>query len=70
MFDKTEIKLCIEPSADVVEVARCKDCIHLKEIDPNNLYVCERIDIGMDGEPSFLKPEDDFCSRGERKEIK
>lgn len=51
-----------------IEVVRCKDCKYLKEIDPDNLYVCERIDIGMDGEPNFLKPETDFCSCGERKE--
>jgi len=52
-----------------VEVVRCKDCKHLVEIDDtSNLYVCDRIDIGMDGEPSFLSPENDFCSYGERKE--
>ena len=51
-----------------VEIVRCKDCKYLFEIDPDNLYVCDRIDIGMDGEPSFLNPENDFCSRGERKE--
>ena len=51
------------------EIVRCKDCKHLVEIDDtSNLYVCARIDIGMDGEPSFLCPEADFCSRGERKE--
>jgi len=51
-----------------IDIVRCKDCKHLKEIDPDNLYVCARIDIGMDGEPSFLSPENDFCSYGERKE--
>ena len=50
------------------EIVRCKDCKHLVEIDPDNLYVCDRIDIGMDGEPSFLNPENDFCSCGERRE--
>ena len=57
-----------QPYADVVEVVRCKDCKHLFEIDPDNLYVCDRIDYGMDGDPSYLSPENDFCSRGERKE--
>ena len=53
-----------------VEIICCKDCKYLKEIDnTSNLYVCDRIDIGMDGEPSFLNPKNDFCSRGERKEI-
>ena len=59
-----------QPTVDAVEVVRCKDCKHLIEIDPDNLYVCARIDIGMDGEPSFLSPENDYCSRGERREAK
>lgn len=50
------------------EIVRCKDCKHLLEIDPDNLYVCARIDIGMDGVLSALSPENDFCSRAERKE--
>lgn len=51
------------------EIVRCKDCKHLVEIDDiGNLYVCARIDIGMDGEPNFLIPETDFCSRAEREE--
>ena len=54
-------------NSDFVKVVRCKDCKHLIEIDKDNLYVCDRIDIGMDGEPSFLNLETDFCSYGERK---
>ena len=57
-------------NADFVQVVRCKDCKHLVEIDKDNLYVCARIDFGMDGEPSFLSPENDFCSRGEQGENK
>lgn len=53
---------------DSIDIVRCENCKHLIEIDKDNLYVCDRIDIGMDGEPSFLKPETDFCSYGERKE--
>lgn len=72
---KLGIQICLDEinkisSADVVEVVRCKDCKYLVEIDPDNLYVCDRIDIGMDGEPDFLSPENDFCSRGERRENK
>ena len=55
-------------SDKVVNLVRCKDCKHLFEINPNTLYVCDRIDYGMDGDPSYLSPENDFCSRGERKE--
>ena len=54
-----------------VEIVRCKDCKHLIEIDDtSNLYVCDRIDIGMDGEPSFLSPDNDYCSYAERRESK
>lgn len=56
--------------ANFFELVRCKDCKHLVEIDnTSNLYVCGLIDFGMDGEPNFLNPKNDFCSRGERKEI-
>jgi len=56
-------------NVEFVQVVRCKDCKHLVEIDDtSNLYVCDRIDIGMDGEPDFLSPEIDFCSKGKRKE--
>ena len=45
------------PSADVVEVVRCKDCKwHNGEINQCNAQVC----ASMRGE--------DFCSKGERKE--
>lgn len=72
---KLGIQICLDEinkiSNDVEEVVRCKDCKHLVEIDDiGNLYVCDRIDIGMDGEPSFLSPENDFCSYGERRETK
>ena len=44
------------PSADVVEVVRCKDCKYYRECG------CQR---------AFVYPEpDDFCSRGERKDDK
>ncbi|MBO4734237.1 MAG: hypothetical protein J5662_07160 [Clostridia bacterium] len=70
---KLGIQICLDeinkiPSTDVVEVVRCKDCKHLFEINKDTLYVCDRIDTGMDGEPNYLKPEIDFCSRGKRRE--
>lgn len=51
-----------QPTADVVEVVRCKDCIHHKEQKRRNgiaIYECDFI--------SGLFLDDDFCSRGERK---
>lgn len=48
------------PTADVVEVVRCKDCIHLRIKDLCFGY-CK---LKMVGE---VKPYD-FCSYGERKE--
>jgi predicted Zn-ribbon and HTH transcriptional regulator len=52
------------PSADVVQVCRCKDCKHFyfadNRIPQEQRYVCE-----ISGE--IWKP-DSFCSYGERKE--
>lgn len=54
-----------QPTADVVEVVRCKDCKHFEHIYDEfckNWYQCKRR-----GNFSQKKP-DDFCSYGERKE--
>lgn len=55
-YDAIEILTEIEfaPTADVVEVVRCKDCKHWNKGD------CYRLEMSM---------EDDFCSYGERKEV-
>lgn len=46
------------PTADVVEVVRCKDCKH-RIIEPNDDWCeCTGCDINPDG----------FCEEGERKE--
>ena len=45
-----------QPSADVVEVVRCKDCIHRNPFG----YKCLRDNLWHD--------EDGFCSYGEQKE--
>lgn len=53
------------PTADVVEVVRCKDC---------KKYVngkCDEIEWFMDGyfQGTFeMRQPDDYCSRGERKD--
>ena len=66
------IEDCIEnaPTADVVEVVRCKDCRFCQNL-PNGLcyawtepYDNER---GYKGEVHCVEP-DDFCSTGQRKE--
>ena len=52
------------PAVDAVEVVRCKDCIHYE------MGVC--LKIYSDGAVSAYawqgRKEDDFCSRGERRE--
>lgn len=49
------------PAADVVEVVRCKDCVHcvVREYDIIDELECEFFDV-------FTDPLD-YCSRGERK---
>lgn len=47
------------PSADVIEVVRCDDCIHRYE-NEEGVYVCELFD--------FSWGDDDFCSYGQRRE--
>ena len=58
---------CIEetPTADVVEVVRCKDCIHCADDWNSNqpMFTCE---IGMCHES--VEPSG-YCSCGERREI-
>lgn len=49
------------PSADVVEVVRCKDCIYWQ--DNNDGYPHEECRWGNDETPD----PDDYCSYGERK---
>ena len=49
------------PTADVVEVVRCKDCKHLL-VDDEGYYYCSD-SCGLDGTNL-----DDYCSDGERRE--
>lgn len=62
-FDLTQIKLCLMPSADVVEVIRCKDC---------EFYDFERTaglkNHGYCEVYKGYKKADGFCDIGERRE--
>lgn len=48
-----------QPTADVVEVVRCKDCKHREQYDCNNIM--------LDGTKCGVT-DDWFCADGERKE--
>jgi len=53
----------VERVEDVVAVIRCKDCKWWK-YEPNwNLHFCTYVIGG-----SFVRGEEDYCSRGERKD--
>lgn len=62
IFEIAENVIKSLPSADVVEVVRCKDCIYWQ--DNNDGYPHEECRWGHDETPN----EDDYCSYGERKE--
>ena len=49
------------PTADVVEVVRCKDCKHHRTLKDGGVQ-CERID-GL-----LMTKPNDYCSYGERRE--
>jgi hypothetical protein len=49
------------PTADVVEVVRCKDCIFLKRMNGDKLR-CHNT-YGL-----LTTTENDYCSRGRRRE--
>lgn len=50
-----------QPSADVVEVVRCKDCRHaIKDKVLIDRYDCQILDI-------YVRPND-YCNEGERHE--
>ena len=62
-FDKDSARYAIqtaEPAADVVEVVRCKDCVHSCFIRSCSKYECQK---GF----GALKFSNDFCSYGERR---
>jgi hypothetical protein len=58
------------PTADVVEVVRCKDCIHARNMPLGLCYLhTEPYDNakGYKGDAVCVEP-DDYCSYGERSE--
>ena len=61
-YDAIEILTEIEytPTADVVEVCRCKDC---KNFEP---YANGKCGICRKGRKSFFQQANDYCSDGER----
>lgn len=54
----------IPHAADVVEIVRCKDCIHGK-CKHQDMYLCYK--DGKDVPPDFHEPEW-FCANGQRRE--
>lgn len=64
MADLTSLREVIEdtPTADVVEVVRCKDCKHFGKDMGYGKHDCKKYEM-----PYCL--ENDFCSYGERKKV-
>lgn len=48
-----------QPTADVADVVRCKDCKHLNPMGTGGYRKCLR--------DNLWKDTDDFCSKGERR---
>lgn len=48
------------PTADVVEVVRCKNCKHSRPMIFSGFHYCKRV--------RAVRKEDDFCSKGTSKE--
>lgn len=54
------------PTADVVEVVRCRDCIYYQKMTTGGLCMCG--DKKTSYAADFYPKENDFCSYGERKD--
>lgn len=54
------------PTADVVEVVRCRDCIYYQKMATGGLCMCG--DKKTSYAADFYPKENDFCSYGERKD--
>lgn len=69
-FAEVKTELMLLPTADVVDVVRCKDCKHGKDAVRGDykhrlhLIDCNRID----DEHPYIMRSNDFCSWGERAE--
>ena len=58
------------PTADVVEVVRCNDCIYWQDKNSKGtqgICLCGEKDMNYGGE--FYPFANDFCSYGKRKEV-
>lgn len=68
---KRSLLIDIAPTADVVEIVRCKDCKHyvLHTLFGRTQGWCERLCDEFDKSLAHGTEEDDYCSHGER-EIK
>lgn len=49
-----------QPTADVAEVVRCKDCKNYKLVNNRNIYICD--------EYGGFATDNDYCSRAKRKD--
>lgn len=56
------------PTADVVEVVRCKDCEHKKEIPNCQKELYSSSCVACSYHSGLIMDGNDFCSYGERKE--
>lgn len=56
------------PTADVVEVVRCKDCEHKKEIHDCQKELYSSSCVACSYHSGLIMDGNDFCSYGERKE--
>ena len=59
-------RLQLVPTADVVEVVRCKDCEHFEAINNDDHGWCKMISDLPCG--ISVRYDDDYCSYGERRE--
>ena len=64
MADLTSLRELLEdtPAADVVEVVRCKDCKYREKMTDKYIW-CAKHKVFME-----MKSDDDYCSKGERKD--
>ena len=73
-YHKEDADFAIDSQAavDAVEVVRCKDCVHSRELDKyeKQLYLPECVGCTKHSKSysSVVMMGDDFCSYGERKE--
>lgn len=56
------------PTADVVEVVRCKDCEHKKEIPDCQKELYSSSCVACSYHSGLIMDGNDFCSYGKRKE--